>query len=515
MIEESEIDDLIINQIKFLKRFLKWFTFQSLFLFLLPQLFGFSLMLFVLVGLYTLIFSVYWCVVPKKKRIRLLYYPYFLYTSILLLFFLLGANVSIGYLFLPIYGATMYVLLKAFRLNCKSRFKRYTAILFAILSILTVKSILVKTNCSSHGTIENEKEEILQRRNYLVNEIVTNPQKVMKLMPAGIGEQFQGEWALYTCSMLSASLVNISSIYPETKKENIHYIDKLIQIVMSPELRKYDMERWGEDPLESLEGDNSHISYISHLAWMISGYKVLGGDKKYDDLFSDLCRTMNRRIKQSECLCLPTYPNEPIYIPDMLVAIVALQQYSQMNNRMYSQTIKYWLDNAKTRWTDKETGLLVSLVTDKGTQIDGMPIKGSYSALNCSYLTYIDETFAKEQYQKFKKTFWKEGLISGIKEYYDYNCLFALDIDAGPIIGGLSPSGTAFATGVVTYFLDTDLRNKILFTAEIAGNTIHWNGQRHYALAEIAIVGEAIMLAMRTNYKKVVTHNLSENYGKS
>jgi hypothetical protein len=405
----------------------------------------------------------------------------------------------------------MYVLLKSFRLNCKSRFKRYTVLIFVILSILTANAILIKLDCRSHGTIEKEKEEILQRRNYLVNEIATNPKKVMKLMPAGIGEQFQGEWALYTCSMLSASLVNISSIYPETKNENIHHIDKLIQIVMSPELREYDKERWGEDPLESLDGENSHISYISHLAWMISGYKALGRDKKYDDLFSDLCKTMNRRIKHSECLCLPTYPNEPIYIPDMLVAIVALQQYSQMNNCIYSQTIKHWLENAKTKWTDKETGLLVSFVSEKGAQIDGMPIKGSYSALNCSYLTYIDETFAKEQYQKLKQSFWKEGCISGFKEYHDYNCLLGLDIDAGPIIAGLSPSGTAFATGAVTYFADTAVRNEILLTAEIAGNTIHWNNQKHYALAEIAIVGEAIMLAMRTNYKKVITHNLSEH----
>lgn len=197
MTEESEIDDLIISQIKFLERFLKWFAFQSLFLFLLPQLFGFSFILLVLVGLYTFIFSVYWCVVPKKKRIRLLYYPYLLYIAIFLIFVFIGAYIAISYLFLPIYGATMYVLLKAFSLNCKTRFKRYIVFIFVILSILTAKAILIKLDCRSHGTIEKEKEEILLRRNYLVNEIATNPKKVMKLMPAGIGEQFQGEW-LYT-----------------------------------------------------------------------------------------------------------------------------------------------------------------------------------------------------------------------------------------------------------------------------------------------------------------------------
>ena len=72
-------------------------------------------------------------------------------------------------------------------------------------------------------------------------------------------------------------------------------------------------------------------------------------------------------------------------------------------------------------------------------------------------------------------------------------------MDAGPIILNLSPSGSAFAIGSATYFGDDDLRNKLLRTAEIAGHTIKWGDHRHYLLADIALVGEAITLAMRTN----------------
>ena len=71
-------------------------------------------------------------------------------------------------------------------------------------------------------------------------------------------------------------------------------------------------------------------------------------------------------------------------------------------------------------------------------------------------------------------------------------------MDAGPIIFGLSPSGTAFSIGCATYFDDTDLRKHLLKTAEIAGHSVWWNDKRHYLLADIAIVGEAITLAMRT-----------------
>ena len=98
-----------------------------------------------------------------------------------------------------------------------------------------------------------------------------------------------------------------------------------------------------------------------------------------------------------------------------------------------------------------------------------------------------------------KSLFWKDGIVPGLKEYWDRTCLFGLDIDAGPILLELSPSGTAFFAGPATNFGDDEVRNAILTTAETAGHTIVMGNKRHYLLANVALVGEAIMLAMRTH----------------
>lgn len=82
-----------------------------------------------------------------------------------------------------------------------------------------------------------------------------------------------------------------------------------------------------------------------------------------------------------------------------------------------------------------------------------------------------------------------------------HSARLGFDIDAGPIMFELSPSGTAFTAGAATYFNDTAVRNDILTTAEIAGHTIRHNGKRHYILANIALVGESIMLAMRSHFR--------------
>ena len=367
--------------------------------------------------------------------------------------------------------------------------------LLIIILLIVLKTIWVKSATWKHGTFDGEKKEIIFRANYLTSKVATSPQQLLDEMPSGIGKQFQGEWALYTCSMTCAALTNIARLYPQNKNVSLKYISDIIDIAMSPELREYDCLRWGEDPLDGIDGNLSHISYYSHLAWMISGYKLIGGDDKYDEIYHSLCKAMNRRINKSENMNLPTYPGESIYLPDMLVAIVALTLYSQQYHGEYTSTVKMWIEKAKTEWIDKNTGMLVSFLPDDDL------LKGSYSALNCYYLTYIDEDFANDQYEKLKKYFLQTKPIIGFKEYYDRACWLGMDIDAGPVILNLSSSGTAFALGPSTFFNDTQIRLGLLRTAEIAGSTITWFGKSHYLLANIAIVGEAIMLAMRTTIR--------------
>ena len=372
-------------------------------------------------------------------------------------------------------------------------------VLLAILAFVVVKAVWVGIATRHHGDFVSEKEEILSRRDFLLEKVMTSPQQLIDEMPRLVGPQFQGEWALYSCSMLSAALVNTTLIYGEEREENIARIDSLIKIVMSPELRAYDRERWDEDPLETLDGDKSHVSYLSHLAWMIGGYKQIGGDGKYDDLYRRLCETMHRRLLDTPNMNLPTYPDEGVYVPDMLVAIVALSLYSQQNDGEYRATVQNWIEQAKQQWLDPETQLISSFLPDETMGMyKNAPIKGSYTALSCYYLTFVDKEFAHDQYKKLKVHFLQRKLITGFKEYYDRRCWLGMDIDAGPIICNLSPTGTAFGVGSVTFFEDWDLRKSMLKTGEIAGTTWHSHGKSHYLLADMALVGEAIMLAMRT-----------------
>ncbi len=502
-------EDSFLYMIDSMVKTCKWLALQAVLFFLMPYVWNYeySASTLVLMLLYTVFYAVYWNFVPINKQVRLLWLPYIVYVVIGVVIYCATSGWSSSLwqvILLPLYGAICFVgvrLLKkgVHKLRERFRFGRLVAYVLLVLFFVILKGISVAYMKPSRGGVEEECTDIIARRDYLQSKLLTSPKRVIDLMPSIVGKQFQGEWALYSCSMLSASLVNISELYPDTREENLQSISQLIDIVMSPELRRYDAMRWGEDPLETLDGSKSHVSYLSHLAWMICGYKQAGGDDRYDELLASLCATMNRRILNSMGMNLQTYPGELVYVPDMLVAIVALKQYADMNGGKYRSTVQQWIRKAQREWIDKEPGLLVSFLQDNGTQVEGLPIKGSYSALNCYYLTQIDPDFAFKQYNQIKSLFWKDGLVPGLKEYWDRVCLFGLDIDAGPILLELSPSGTAFFASPATYFGDDEVHHDILTTAEAAGHTIEIGDKRHYLLANVALVGEAIMLAMRTH----------------
>lgn len=388
-------------------------------------------------------------------------------------------------------------LLRSIRKGCRRARKPMMVMLSIILVLVAIKCAWSHHYTKNIGSYEAEKEDILARSRYLKSKLLVSPEEVINAMPSAVGPQFQGEWALYSCSMYCAALVNISKHYPETREESLSVVDSLIKIVLSPELRDYDTVRWGEDPLESLDGPQSHISYLSHLAWMIGGYKVMGGDNRYDRIYHRICDVMNRRLLTSDLLNIETYPGEYIYVPDNLVAYVALAMYSRQNKGKYQNTVNKWLGKMIDDWSDKNTGLLPSMMGE-GVNQGYLPIKGSYTALSCYYLTFINTEVARNQYDRLKKYFLQKRPVSGMKEYHDRRCLLGMDIDAGPIIINLSPTGTAFAIGPATFFNDIEIRTRFLKTAELAGSTVIWKGNCHYLLANVALVGEAITLAMRT-----------------
>ena len=347
-----------------------------------------------------------------------------------------------------------------------------------------------------------EKDELLRRAAWLCKEvIVSHPEELIAKMPEAIGRQFQGEWAIYACSMTACALCNLIRLYPELKDDYLKKVTHLIEQTNTPVIRFYDTLCWKEDAIETLDGDASHMTYISILAWMIGNYRLAGGDCRYNALHKKLCDTLNRRMLASHDLNLPSFPNGIIFLPDMMFAGLALKDYDSICGETYQATIAKWLYNLTTRYIEHKTGLLASTVFPDMTT---GRTSGAYSGLNTTGLALLDKRFGEEQLQKLKDNLIISfGKYAAVREYLNRMPKLTFDIDAGPVVYGISPSGTAFAIGAATYLGDWELRRRLLNTASLAGGNVRDRKHQHYRLAEIMLTGEAITLAMRTmvNFK--------------
>ena len=122
-------------------------------------------------------------------------------------------------------------------------------IFIALLLLLIIAKILwVICITYGNGDFAKEKKELIRRANYLILKVATSPQQVLSSSPAFIGSQFQGEWAIYSCSMTCKALANIATLYPEFRENAIKHIPTIIDIAMSDTIRAYDAKRWGDKP---------------------------------------------------------------------------------------------------------------------------------------------------------------------------------------------------------------------------------------------------------------------------
>lgn len=349
---------------------------------------------------------------------------------------------------------------------------------------------------------EHGRDDLLARRAWLVQRVLADRAGVAD-MPAWIGERFRGEWAIGTYSMLVAALTNLSQLHPETRADNLPVIEGLIEAALAPPLRAFDTTAWGGDALTTLDTAQGHAGYLGHIAFMLGAHRFAGGDARHAPRLRAIADALSRRVAAAKASahCIETYPGER-YVMDNVVVMAALVNADRLLGTG-TAAVQSWLGEARGRLVDPRTGLLAFEVGPGGDRLQGG--RGSGAGWDSFYLPFVDPSLADSQWSCLRdKLVARRVGFTGVLEFPPGVTGHA-DVDSGPVILGLSMSGTGFAVAGARHAKDAALVSELLCTAELAGCTIQWNGRRRYLFAPL--VGEAIMLAMKsaTRWEPVVS----------
>lgn len=339
-----------------------------------------------------------------------------------------------------------------------------------------------------------EREDLEARRAYLVARLLGSDRPGDgALAPAD--PTFAGEWQLVALSMTAAAVTSLAFDEPRERGEALAVTAGLIDAALSPACRAFDARKWGEDPIEVLAAPGGHVGYLGHLHLMLAAWRLLGGEEPARiELAARIQDALIRRMRGSPSSYLETYPGET-YTADNAVSVAALALHDDASGAARDPVIERWLEHTRRELLDPRTGLIVSGVDPRGAPIGAG--RGSWAGWCSFYLPFIDEALAADQYGKLRRHLAEPLLFgaAGVREHAR-GVDGGGDVDSGPVVWGISPSGTGFAIAGARRARDVELLDGLLTTAELFGSTVQWAGRRRYLLAPL--VGDAILLAMKT-----------------
>lgn len=351
--------------------------------------------------------------------------------------------------------------------------RRLTRLLVSALAVMVLKV----GHCASLRTSSDES----QRLAYLGARL--DARDVPGLAP---GAPFDGEWLLVEHSFTIAAATNLAFRYPEQLEARRVEVKRWVESLLHADTRTFDTKKWNEDALASLESAHGHVGFLGHLSWALGASCLLGNE--LPPLSLPVADALARRFDASPSALLETYPGET-YVPDNVVAIAGLSLLQRCRgDTRHAATIDRFLNVMRAERLDPKTGVLVFAPGQMG--------RGSGAAWMAYFLTFIDEPFAREQFTALFREFgaplpfgafaireWPRGVERGG------------DVDSGPLVFGLSPSGTGFALAGAAFTNDDARLRAMLTTAELVGTSV---GTAHLRYLFSPLVGDAITLATRT-----------------
>jgi hypothetical protein len=364
-----------------------------------------------------------------------------------------------------------------------------------LIAIVCAKAIWIRGYSVSGRDLLSgaAKTDLLSRREWLIKNVASEGFSARQ-MPSFLPPILQQEWAIGTLSMTTTALANLAFLYPETREESKGAIARMIARVLRADLASYERNSWGEDALSTLSGKNGHIGYLAHLNLMLGAHRAIGGDGRFDQMHRSISDALARRVLESPHHYLETFPGQ-VFIPDNAAMIASLSTAQFTLGVDYQRAISAWLAQTRRQVIDPATGLIRPWIDFDGNGV-GTP-RGSYAAWTAFYLNWTDRELALEQYRLLRASFAVK-LPFGMAALREYRRGYSgrADVDSGPVVFGLSTSGTGFVIAGARLAGDSDYLQGLLMTAEVVGSTVGTGGGRHYLFSPA--VGDAILLAMRT-----------------
>ncbi|MCA9628642.1 MAG: hypothetical protein KC766_13280 [Myxococcales bacterium] len=322
---------------------------------------------------------------------------------------------------------------------------------------------------------------------------------------------FDGEWAFGTGVMAALGNAQLALQSPGTRAWTLTATDRALTQATSWEIRAFDRERWGSDPIDEPDPARAHVAYLGYVNLALSLRSALGRSE-HDALGEHLTQRLVDAYAASPALLLETYPGEHYPVDNaMAIASVALRgRVDELRGDHPARAAqrralaKRWTRAARLRYVDPRSGLLLQHAppTVQDEPSTGLP-RGSGSALAAFALNYVDDELSAELQRALRKQLLDPVLGFGVLQEHPSNVPWRdrrSDIDSGPLLFGYSISASGFMVGASRAHGDDGSFVNLMATFDLLGGLERRefpDGVRR-SFVSGGPLADAIMLAMLT-----------------
>jgi hypothetical protein len=304
------------------------------------------------------------------------------------------------------------------------------------------------------------------------------------------------EWDFMSRTYLVLALANIALADETYRKQGLEIIDTIIDNTIRLEseqglhhfLMEYSREdAWVMQPIRSQFIDGE-------IALMLAARRFVEEKRAYRSLLDKRVAIMIERMEQSPVLCAESYPDE-CWIFCNTIALAAIRLADLLDGTDHSAFITAWLDTARHRLLDSQTGMLISAFGVNGSPLPAGPgAEGTSIWMTAHMLQIISPQFAADQFMRARHHFFRMFLGFGYSREWPVKGERFPDIDSGPIVPifGASTAASGLAFIAAAGFNDQDMFQALLTSLQLAGFPEEKEHQLYYRASNP--LGDAVLL---------------------
>jgi hypothetical protein len=306
------------------------------------------------------------------------------------------------------------------------------------------------------------------------------------------GSRFDGQSAIAIYQMAILGMGQIIREHPERRDEYLPAMRAAAARLTDPRTLPTATRAWGHNGLTSMGPGEGH-AYLGYINLALGMLRAVDPATPYAALNYRLTEALAERLDRSPTGLIETYPGET-WPPDVAAVAGSIGLHAAVTGVDRRALLARWSRRFEA-CALHSSGYLVQRVKTGGCKPLDAP-RGSGTAIASYFLSFADERLSRRLYDTLRTGGRVCALgFCGIREYAP-GFQGKGDVDAGPMMMGVSVGATGFTLGAARAHGDRDLYRQLYRSAHLAGVPVGVGGGTRFAAG--GALGNALLLAMLT-----------------